>query len=149
MGRKAGEVVTAPLDIKRLPDWKPRLVAYLGSVADRALKPGKHDCALFFAGAVKAMTGYDGARGWRSKYKSLAGGVKALKKAGHDDHIALVASVLKEIPPAFAREGDGAVVPGEGALDALGIVQGEGVYVLTPQRMAIVSRSQILRAFRV
>lgn len=132
----------------RMKDWEPRLVAYLAAAARREFKPGVHDCALFTAGALEAMTSVDHAADWRGRYKTLSGGRRALKKAGHADHVALVASLFDEVPPAFAHRGDIAVVDGaEGA--ALGIVQGEGIYVLRPEGLAVVRRADMKRAFRV
>lgn len=53
-----------------------------------------------------------------------------LRKAGYADHIALMAAHLPEVHPAYAREGDLAVVPtAEGP--AVGVFQGSAIYVLT------------------
>lgn len=136
--------------ILRRPDWRARLAEYLAQVAHNRFRPGAHDCALFAAGAVEAMTGADLAAEWRGTYRSLSGGRKALKAAGFADHVALVASHFEEVPPAFARVGDVAVLPGatrQGA--ALGIVQGASVYCLLPSGLAVVSRLHMKKAFRV
>ena len=140
-----------------MKDWEPRLVAYLASTAGQPFQPGALDCALFVAGALQAMTSVDHASPWRGRYKSLKAGRSALKKAGYADHVALVASLtdadgellFKEFPPAFAHKGDIAVVAGSEGMDALGIVQGEGIYVLKPEGLAVVRRSEMKRAFRV
>jgi hypothetical protein len=133
----------------RMKDWEPRLVAYLAGIKARTFAPGAHDCALFTAGAVAAMTSIDHAEGWRGRYKTLKGGQRALKKAGIADHVALVASLFDEVAPAFAHRGDIAVVAGADGIAALGIVQGEGVYVLKPEGLAVIRRSEMKRAFRV
>lgn len=133
----------------RHKDWEARLIAYLTGVASKPFAAGQHDCALFTAGAVKAMTGTDHGSAWAGRYRSIRAGVRALKKAGHTDHVALVASLLDEVAPAFALPGDVAVMEGAEGFGALGIVQGEGVYVLTETGMAIQPRSQMLRAFKV
>ncbi|MTH62114.1 hypothetical protein GL300_23225 [Paracoccus litorisediminis] len=108
---------------------------------------GRHDCALFAAGAVAAMTGTDHARGWRG-YRSRAAGLRKLREAGFEDHIALVASHLEEIHPALAAPGDVAVVEGEDG-PALGIVQGESIYILQREGLGLVSLLAAQRAFRV
>jgi hypothetical protein len=128
--------------------WQARLRQYLGECERRQFQAGQLDCALFTSGAVKAMTGEDFARGWRGKYRSLAQGKKMLADAGLGDHIALAASLLDEVHPAFAQAGDVAVVADGGAL-ALGIVQGEHVYVMGVDGFGLVSRLQMVRAFRV
>ena len=134
----------------RLPDWRVRLTEYLGQVSRRTFRPGVHDCALFAAGAVEAMTGIDPAASWRGSYRSIADGVKALRGAGFGDHLELVAALLEPVAPALARVGDIAVVPAddEGVM-ALGVVQGESVYVLQPGGLALLGRLSIQKAYRV
>lgn len=131
----------------RRPDWQARLTAYVVSMQGAGFEAGRLDCALFAAGAVEAMTGTDHARGYRG-YRTVAGGYKRVKARGHADHVALVASRLKEVPPSFAQAGDLAVVPGEDG-PALGIVQGEHVYVMRPDGLGLVSLLSVERAFRV
>lgn len=110
----------------RHPDWKLRLISYVGTCAKIPFAYGQHDCALFAAGCIAAMTGVDLAAEWRGTYTSLKGGLAALKRAGYADHLALAADHFEKIAPAFAAAGDLAVIDGpEGA--ALGVVQGEGV----------------------
>jgi hypothetical protein len=121
----------------RLPDWKSRLTAYLAAKAPLLIEPGVHDCALFPAGAVEAMTGVDLAVEWRGRYTTFEEGFKAL-----------VARHFEEIAPAFAWAGDLAVVDGPLG-PSLGVVQGEGVYVLTGTRMGLLPLTHALRAFRV
>lgn len=120
------------------------LINYLNSVRGQKFRPGKHDCALFVAGWVKIATGDDHARGWRG-YRSLKAGQKKLAEGGHEDHIALAASILHEVAPAMAANGDLAVVNG----NALGIINAERVFVLHPDGLAHVSRMKAERAFKV
>lgn len=124
------------------------LIAYVADAARRPFVWGKHDCALFAAGAVKAQTGRDPARGLRGRYRSAAGAMKHLRKLGHEDLGDLVAAQFQEIKPAFAQVGDIAVVDGDG-MAALGIVQGERIYVLRPDGLGLVPLTTARRAFRV
>lgn len=133
---------------KRFPDWRTRLVAYLAESVRKPFQEGEHDCALFLAGGVHAMTGVDYAAPYRGRYTTTRGGLRVLRKDGFRDHVALAAHHLAEKPVAFAREGDAAVVPVE-PFGALGIVQGEGVYVLTEHRLAVLPLTSALRAFEV
>lgn len=128
--------------------WKQALGQYLAQAARQPFAPGQHDCALFAAGAVAVMTGQDLAAGWRGRYRTLAGGLRMLRRAGHADHVAFAAAHFAEVPPAFAQPGDLAVVAGaDGA--ALGVVQGENVYVLRPEGLGLVPLSWAHRVFRV
>lgn len=128
----------------RLTDWQGRLTEYLNATTQRRFRPGRHDCALFVAGAVKAMTGVDHAKGWRG-YTSLKAGQAALQEAGFADHVALVAAHYPEIPVAFARMGDVAVCEG----DALGIVTGEMVTVLRPDGRGLIPLMEAKKVFQV
>lgn len=132
----------------RAQDWQARLVAYLHGAAREPFAFGRHDCALFSAGAVEAMTGADMARDWRGRYSTMRGGLRALRKAGYADHVALAASMFEDVAPSLAQPGDLAVVPTDDG-PALGVVQGEAVYVLGPQGLGLVSILRAERAFRV
>jgi hypothetical protein len=78
-------------------------------------------------------------------YRSLKRGQTLLRDIGFEDHVALVASLLEETPPARARNGDIALVNGH----ALGILSAERVFVLHPDGLGSVTRLQAERAFRV
>jgi hypothetical protein len=113
----------------RLPDWKSRLLTYLQHAAARPFAFGTHDCALFVAGAVEAMTGVDPAAEYRGRYKTLNGGLRAIQRVGFEDHVSMACYLYEQIHPSLAAPGDIAVIDtAEGV--ALGVVQGEGIYVL-------------------
>ena len=133
----------------RVADWKARLSAYVATCARTPYALGSHDCALFAAGAVDAVTGTDPAAKWRGAYRSKEGGLRALKRAGYSDHIEATAAVLPEIHPAFAAEGDIAYVSDAATgQTALGVVQGELVYVLREDGLGLLPRAAMTRAFR-
>lgn len=135
--------------MKRKKDWRASLVAYVASVSKAEFKPGRHDCALFAAGAVEAMTGEDLAAKWRGKYRSLKRGQVLLQKSGFADHIELAASHFDEVPPLMAQVGDIAVIEASGE-DALGVVQGSYVWAaLTGGGLGLVPLTMVKRAFRV
>lgn len=133
--------------ITRRPDWRPRLLDYVRSVARAGFRPGRHDCALFAAGAVKAMTDVDLAADWPA-YGTLAEGQRHLAARGYADHVAVAAAFFDEVPPLFAQVGDIAVVEGEIDL-SLGIVQGAAIYLLARGGLTAVPLTQAQRAFRV
>lgn len=121
----------------RLPDWRTNLVAYLHEAARRPFEEGVHDCALFLAGGVQAMTSYDYAFEYRGKYTTTKGGLKLLRAAGYADHVDLARTALRSKPVAMACEGDGAVIS-DGSVAALGIVQGSSIYVLRSAGLGLV-----------
>jgi len=124
------------------------LAAYVESVARLPLRPGKHDCALFAAGAVQAMTGVDFARGFRG-YRTLSEGRSKLAEKGFTGLDDLAASFLPEIAPAKARAGDVVAVTDDDGHPALGVVQGGSVYVLRPSGLGFVDLTKAERAFQV
>lgn len=134
--------------MKRTTDWRTRLIAYLADSHAAPFRPGRHDCALFAAGAVAAMTGVDLAAHWRGRYRTLRGGLRVLRADGYADHVALADAHFEVCPVAMARAGDLAAVPGPQGL-ALGVVQGARVYVLRPEGLATVDLLTAQRAWRV
>jgi hypothetical protein len=136
------------LHLTRLPSWRTQLARYLAEAARIPFVEGRHDCALFAAGAIRAMTGEDLAAPFRGRYRTTRGGLRVLRRAGYRDHLDLAVAHLDEVPPAFAHVGDIAAVPGDDG-PALGVVQGERIYVLRPEGLSTVSRLLATRAWRV
>lgn len=137
------------MKMHRFSYWRSALADYLHTVAHAPFEPGKHDCALFVAGAVHAMTGKDLSKGYRGKYNTLAKGLVKLKKKGFEDHIDLVASLLEEVPVAMLAVGDVASIETEDG-PALGVVQGERIYFIrTAGGIGTVSLTDASRGFRV
>jgi hypothetical protein len=132
----------------RLNDWQARLGAYLADCRARSFEIGRHDCALFAAGAVEAMTGHDPAAEWRGRYTTQRGGLRVLRRAGFRDHIAAVAAQFPEIPVPSALPGDLAVINTDDG-PALGVMQGAAIYVLGPGGLGLMPRNVAARAFRV
>ena len=130
--------------ITRLADWRPRLVAYLEEVRARPFGYGSHDCALFAAGAVMAMTGTDLASDYRGRYGSLKEG---LKLAG-TSHLRILRQHFEEVPTAFAGVGDLAMI-GEIGFPALGIFEGEHILVLREDGLGLMPRAAATQAWRV
>lgn len=132
--------------MQRLKGWQGRFTAWLAGVSREPFSYGRHDCALFAAGAVEAMTGEDFARDWRGRYSTMRGGLRVLRKAGHADHIALARALFPStVTP---KAGDLAVISTpEGP--ALGVVQGQFVYAPAAIGWALVPRSAALEFLEV
>ena len=135
--------------MKKRDDWKQRLRAYLAAQSDVPFSYGQNDCGSFAGGAVEAMAGENPHVLVAGKYKTMKGALRALKRAGHEDHVAYAASVLTEIDnPLFAQFGDIAVVDSpEGP--ALGVVVGAHIEVRAPHGRGLVPLTDAVRAFRV
>ena len=70
--------------MQRVPDWEPRLAAYFDTCAATPFAYGHHDCCLFGAGAIQALTGTDAGQAWRGKYSTEAGAARLLKRRGFE-----------------------------------------------------------------
>lgn len=146
MGRTSGD------DVTRLSDWRIRLETYLHEVWREPFVYGSHDCGLFAAGAVKAMTGEDFGEGYRGGYKTLTGALRKLKMAGFANHADLAASLFDEVHPSAAQVGDlAAIKVSDAGHYALGVVQGARIYVLRHDQLGLgtVDLLDADRAFRV
>jgi hypothetical protein len=135
--------------VSRLDDWHPRLQRYLQDIRTVPFAYGTHDCGLFVAGAVQAMTGKDFAVDYRGRYTTLKGGLKALSKRRFADHVALLDATLFQVPPAFAALGDIAVIEAAGDIPALGLFEGQHIAVLRPDGLGFVAREAATQAYRV
>ncbi len=49
-------ILTQPC-LTRLPDWHARLISYVNATRHKPFEVGELDCAIFWIGAVEAMTG--------------------------------------------------------------------------------------------
>lgn len=128
--------------------WRRELIAYLRECSSQSFKPGQLDCGLFVGGAVYAMTGKTVTDGLN--YKTIKAGLALMKRKGFADHVEYAASLFEELPsPLFAQEGDIVALEDAGGSPVLGIVQGEGIYVMGIDGLGIVPLTDAKRAFRV
>lgn len=99
----------------RLPDWPRRLVEFVEAHAETPFSWGGHDCVLFAAGAVAAVTGEDPAAEIRGRYRTRLGALRLIRARGFDDLAGVLAARFGQVAPAMARRGDlGFVAGGEG-----------------------------------
>lgn len=134
---------------ERLPDWRMNLMQFLGDAARLPLAFGQHDCAIFAADAVRAMTGADIAAPFRGRYASLTDGLRLLRRQGFADHVSLARAHLQPIAVAEAMPGDLAVFRAD-PVPALGVVQGAAVYVLGREGgLGLMPLTDAVEAFRV
>jgi hypothetical protein len=145
--------------MSRRPGWERALADYIEAARYRPFQWGRHDCLLFAAGAVCALTGDDLA-GWLPPYDNIHRARSLLREYGDG---ALAAAVSKYLGPPlagplFARRGDVALVkPAVAGADrapvimqeSLGVVVGAHVAMPGINAMAFLPVSQALLAWRV
>lgn len=111
----------------RFRDWQSRLAALVGARLQQPFEWGVHDCALFAADAVKAVTGVDPAAELRGTYSTAAGAARVLSERGGLDAIA-TAALGQPRAPLMARPGDVGLVLNDGR-ECLGVCTGSTWHV--------------------
>lgn len=66
----------------RLRNWPSRFAALVDSARARPFEWGTHDCCLWAASAVLALTGNDPGRQWRGAYATARGALDLLEAVG-------------------------------------------------------------------
>ena len=90
----------------RKQDWLEKLITYLNKAQNKPHKWGKHDCCLFAAGAVKAMTGHDYMKDFRGKYHDKESALGALKTIGRGTLYLTLRNRLGNPIQGFPHRGD-------------------------------------------
>ena len=90
----------------RRSTWEADLSAYISSVRSRSFAFGEHDCGLFAAGAVLAMTGDDPGAPFRGQYSTELGCAKALKRFGAGDLKSTLDALFDDRPIGRLQRGD-------------------------------------------
>lgn len=135
----------------RREDWPQRLDDAIAVARVQPFVWGEHDCCLFAADCVLAMTGHDPAADWRGRYDDSEGAYALLTERHGGDLAAAVDAALGErlSGPAFAQRGDVVMIDTPLGL-ALGVCAGRFHVVPTRPRGLIAFRlSQALAAWRV
>lgn len=128
--------------------WETRLTAYLRECSASAFRPGTLDCGMFTAGAVEVMTNTSVTEGLN--YQTIEAGMKAMRERGFADHVEYAASLFPELSsPLFAQRGDIVSLEDAEGNPALGVVQGEAVYVMGLEGLGMRPLTDAKRAFRV
>lgn len=138
--------------LERLPNWRTRFEAAIDEIKYVPFDwSTQHDCGPGLAGRmVYAITGEDLTVKYQGKYNSAAGALKVMRKAGFDNLADLVGSFLPEIHPSQASLGDIVAYEMDSPFGfALGIVNGERVFVLRPEGVGTMDLLAAKRAFKV
>lgn len=135
----------------RLHDWPERLSETIAAARGTPFAYGAHDCCLFAADCIQAVTGVDVAADWRGRYDTWDGG---LKLAGVRTLPQLAAKFFQEVHPVYAHRGDVGVAPiGElrRGQRTLMLVVFDGALVRGPALAGVegLSRTVVTQAWRV
>lgn len=137
--------------MERLPQWRGRLEAAIDEIKSKPFSWENNECGTGLVGSIVfAITGEDPAAPYRDKHKDAAGALRTMRKAGFANLGDMVGSMLEEMHISEAKIGDIAAVKSDSAFGyALGVVNGERVFVLMENGIGTVDLLQCERAFRV
>lgn len=128
--------------------WQLEFEKVVSEHKDKPFVWGEHDCVLWAANTVLAITGFDPAEGFRDSYSTALGAAKLLKDFGGME--ALVTTKLEREPvaPAFANVGDVLIVL-QGEDPMLAVCNGETM--LAPGALGLVALPTLsaLKAWKV
>lgn len=133
--------------LSRLPDWHLRFDAYVTSRACMPMAWGSNDCALFAAGAVRAITGADPARGLRA-HRSPLQASRVVRRLG-GLHQAATCALGPACTPAEAVQGDVMLIA-QGRRRLLAVcLDAQHAIAPTANGLGRVPRDQAVAAWRV
>lgn len=108
----------------RLENWPRLMNEHIANQMTSHFEWGVHDCLLFSASCVEAITGVDPAAKYRGTYSTALAAYRIMDTAGGIDH--LIDSCMGEVrrPLAFAQRGDVVTMPDKKGRVAAGICLG-------------------------
>ncbi|QBQ72940.1 hypothetical protein QJV43_gp24 [Serratia phage Serbin] len=132
-------------------DWQDKLLEQVVLREKVKFEWGKHDCCLFAADVVMAMTGVDYASEFRGKYSTEIGAKRLLAKANEDGLTGVLDGKFAQVDLPYVQRGDLVMVQTD-AGPALGIYwSGQSVWLqgLEGVQLFINIKERILKAWRV
>lgn len=140
------------MNLTRNKDWQDRLDALVLVRLRAPFAWGGHDCVLFAADAVLAMTGTDPAAAWRGQWTSAREAFRLLRPLGGLAAAAAGAG-LPEVPPRMAQRGDVVLLRAPGRAGsmrgALGVCLGERIAAPGGRGLVMAGLGEGVRAWRV
>lgn len=134
----------------RFPDWPERLAAFIEARRRMPFAWGGHDCAMFAADAVVAITGTDPLALWRGSYADEAGAEAALgglPLAMFMD-AALLAAGATRVETSMAQRGD-FVILDVGNMPTCGVCLGGSVAAPGVDRLHFLPMRLIRQAWAI
>jgi len=135
------------LAVNRLRDWPERLAALFAARADQPFAWGLHDCCMFAADAVLAVTGHDPAADLRGSYTTEAGAARKLARYGGVAGVA-IAHGGRVVPVALAQPGDVGLSYQDPARPALAVWGGGAWHAAGALGVVVVPTDTVVRAWR-
>lgn len=139
--------------LDRVQNWPIALNDVISTSANKPFCFGRHDCALFAADCIEAMTGTDLAADLRGRYATQEHADKVLDEFFGGDLETAIERIadqyeLKEIRPLRAKRGD-IVLRTTGQGPALGIVSGVFCCFAAPRGLTMLKIFECQRAWSI
>ena len=137
--------------VDKRQDWPIKLNEVTARASTKPFAYGTHDCALFAADCVRAMTDVDLAKDFRGHYQSKPGAKRVLRQHEADDLEQLMDQIaarhgIQNASPMGAKRGD-IVLRDTPEGPALGIVSGHYCCFAAPQGLTMVTVRECRRAW--
>lgn len=138
----------------RRPDWPERLASAIAAARHRPFRWGEHDCCLFTADCIAAVTGTDVAADWRGRYADHAGAWRLLSARGFRTLRDLADDVARAhdwptIAPLLAGRGDVALLCWPIGPPYLGVCAGERFAAVADEGLIWLDRGYAVAAWRI
>lgn len=133
----------------RKHDWPEQLARHIAEHRNTPFAWGKHDCCLFAADGVLAMTGVDPMAAFRGKYFDQVSAAQALRDIGDGTLAETVTGILgTPVSVKLARRGD-VVMTRTATGPAAGLCAGISSWFAGPDGLTVVPTAKCLAAWRV
>lgn len=135
------------LPAQRLPNWQARLAALMAQRRRAPFAWGVHDCCLFAADAVLAVTGHDPAADLRGTYATQDEAQAVLAAVGGVAGVA-IQRAGPVVPTALAQPGDVGLLLAPGLHPALAVFGGTAWHAPGARGLVTHPAAYIVRAWR-
>ena len=134
----------------RVENWRVRYEDTIDAIRRVPGDWGSSDCLTgLVSPVVEALTGVDPFVRFRGRYKTARGALGIMRRSGFENLADLVASELPEIHPSQCVIGDIVAIPTDDDFAyALGVVNGDRVFVMLEKGLGTRDISEAVRAFK-
>ena len=139
--------MNAQLPTQRMRDWPERLAALFAAREAQPFEWGAHDCCLFAADAVLAVTGHDPAADLRGTYRTAAQAAQVMERFGGLAGVA-IERAGRVVPVALAQPGDVGLSRHDMPRPTLAVWGGTAWHAAAAVGLVVVPTEAITRAWR-
>lgn len=135
----------------RVQNWRVNYENLIDAIRRKPFAWGYVDCLTGLVDpTIQALTGEEPFARFRARYKTARGAIGIMRRSGFENLADLVASELPEIHPSQCVVGDVVAIPTDDDFAfALGVVNGDRVFVISPDGLSTRDISEAVRAFKV